>query len=803
MYKNISNHLIVFITSFSLLFYQITLTRIFSITRWYNLVSIIITLALLGFCISGTLIAFLKKKIDKFFNQFFYASISLFPVSIFCSFIFYLTIPFNPYELGIAPIQIFYLILYCTIIGVPFLIGAFIIGVAIYKFNSNTIYGVNMCGSGLGSLAVILSLHYFHPFRLILVTTAISTISLLIFSLNKSTLIKLVTYSFIAIYTTLLIFNFNNLTSDSISKYKPLSITLLLPNSKIEEERYSPLSVIQTVSADGLRSVAGLSLNSPYEIPEQKMIFFDGSGSSTITPYKGNPEEVNYLAYTPSALPYELIEKENRNNILIVGVGGGEGLLKSELYGFKNIEGLELNIDVIDLMQNNYKGFSGDIYNKPGTTIHSKEARGFIRASNKKYDLIDLSMIDAYNNASSGVYAMNETYLYTVESLQNFYSNLSATGILAISRWINIPPKNCIKMMNICIEALRNEGIQNIEDHIIFIRSIQSATLLLSKTPFSYSQIEKSENFCNRRLFDIIYHKNINESKVNRFIKLSTPVYFESVKSFLYPSNMNKNKQAHNFDVSISTDNKPYFYNFFNYNMLRNIMSNSAQSPPVIEWGYFILILMLFPIIIFAILFILIPLAFIDKTFRISLREISLFSLLGIGYFFIEMPLIQKFILFLSHPVYSVSIVITSLLVFSGIGSFYSMKIFPEKRRVIYSGIGISIIILTYSLLFKFFISPPFLLSFPLKIILTILMISPLGFLMGIPFPFAISQIKTFTPESYPWAWGINGFFSVISIIAASVLSIIFGLTAVFVIAAFCYLLAGILAYKLFSCRWR
>lgn len=792
MNKKYSTHLIIFITSFSLLFYQIALTRIFSITKWYNLVSIIITLALLGFGISGTMIAVLKRQIDKHYNLFNFVSLSLFPLSMSLSFIAYLKIPFNPYELGLDAIQIFYLLLYCFIIGIPFLIGAFIIGITIYKFTANTIYGFNMFGSGLGALAAIIALNWLHPFNLILLISILSIFSPLLQPLITSRKIKIITSLFLLIYTTLLALNFNYLTSNIISQYKPISKTLLLPKSKIESVHFSPLSVIEVVSAEGLRSVAGLSLKSPYEVPQQKMIFFDGSGSSSITPYKGNLENIKYLSYTPSALSYELINPNRQNNLLIIGVGGGEGLLKGELYGFANIEGIELNSNVVNLMKNEYSNFSGNLYSKSNLLIHSDEARGFIRSSKTKYDLIDLSMIDAYNSASSGVYAMNETYLYTVESIQDFYSKLSSGGILSISRWVNIPPKNCIKMMNICISALRNEGIENIEDHIIFIRSIQSATLLISKTPFSNSQIQNTRKFCNDRLFDIIYHKGINRSDVNRFIKLKTPVYYESVIGFL--NEVDKANFTYDFDISIATDDKPYFYNFFNNRMFKDIISNGVQKVPVIDWGYLILILILIPVIICGFLFIIIPIKFINKDISISMKEALLFSLLGIGYFFVEMPLIQKFILFLSHPVYSVSIILTTLLIFSGIGSLFSTRLFGEHKRVFYCGVAISLIILLYTFLFNSLPQALFSLPFLIKVFLTILMISPLGFLMGIPFPYALSQIKKNNPDSYPWAWGINGFFSVISIIVASILAIKFGLTAVLLIASFCYLLVGIIS---------
>lgn len=694
--------------------------------------------------------------------------------------------------------QIVYLLCYCIVIGLPFLFGAFIIGLSLFQNRSSIIYGFNLLGSGLGTLAVIITLYLWHPFTLIKIVSIISILPLLFYANYKKLNQRLITICFIISYSFLILFYFNVDIKDSISEYKPISKVLLLPNSKIETSKYSPLSITQTVSAKGLRTVAGLSLTCPHVVPEQKMIFFDGSSSTPITPYSHDTSSIKYLDYTPSSLPYHLLKESEREKLLIIGVGGGEGILKGILYSFKNIEGVEIDKSVIKYMTDTYNDYSGNIYNLSNVKIHSNEARGFIKASKNKYDLIDISMIDAYNNASSGIYAMNETYLYTTDAISDFYNRLSDNGILAISRWIDIPPKNGIKMINTCISALKNMGIKKVEDHIVFIRSIQSATFLIFKSPVSEIQLRKTKEFCNSRYFDIIYQKNITAKEVNKFIKLSEPAYFNAARTLISSNKIKKTISAP-FNLTPATDNQPYFYNFFNYNTLKHIISNGAQTVPVVDWGYLILIILLIPISISALIFIIIPLFLMPPKEKLLLREIILFTLLGLGFFFIEMPLIQKFILFLSHPVFSISIIIATLLIFSGIGSFYSNTFFKGSSGVLYISLVISGYLLFLHLLFNNLLLNLCYLPFLIKGVLAVIVVAPLAFLMGIPFPKTIEMVKKTNADHFPWLWGINGFSSVISIIVASILAIEFGFNFVLLIASFCYLGVGIITFSLYN----
>lgn len=786
--------LIVFLTSLTILCYEIILTRIFSITQWQNLSSIIISLALLGFGASGTIIFIYRDKIFKKFDHYLLTFLSLYPLTMCVGFIVYCKIPFNPFEVGIDNKQIFYLLGYLLSMGIPFLMGAAVIGMALTRFSVDKTYFSNLVGSAVGALLIILLSHVIHPFEILLVITITAFMSPIIFSytFNPKKAIKMGLISIIII--SVFFMSFDYLKLKKISQYKALSRTMTLPKAKIIHQRYSPLALVQVVEAEGLRSTVGLSFISPYPIPIQKGIFFDGGAMSSITPFEGKLKDIRYLDYIQASLPYKILKPSQRGSLLIIGVGGGEGILKGILNDFDRILGLEINRDVIDLMKNELADFSGNIYNLDRVKIVEAEARGYLKETEQKFDLIDISTIDSYAAASSGIYALNESYLYTVESIQDMISCLDRGGLLSITRWNSTPPRNNIKLFNMCVEALKNAGIKNPGKHLIFIRSIQASTIVVFRNELSESRINRARKFCNTRLFDLVYYPGIEPTEANRYAQLKEPIYYQAAIDLLSDNN-DEFEERFVFDIEPATDNRPYFYNFFKPKTLGLILKEGPRKIPFTQWGYLVLILILIPVGLVSFFLIILPMLWRKQgQLKLSGTTIAYFSLLGIGFFFIEMPLIQKLILFLSHPTYSLSVVISSILFFSGVGSYYSGKVLIGRKDALYPAVIVTLIALFYLVFMDSFLVHFIYQADAVKILITILLIMPLSFFMGFPFPGGLTHLKKVGKNLVPWAWSINGFFSVISIIGASLLSIIFGFKVVLSLACVCYLFAGVIS---------
>ncbi len=798
-------NLCVFFTSFSILSYEIVFTRIFAWSQWVNLSPLIITMALLGFGASGSVVSVIQKKIKKDFSRYFFGGLLLFPLFLTFGFILSTQLVFNPYEMTFSVGQVASMFVYFFFMGFCFFLGALVICMAFLKTSVSRTYFYNLSGSGAGVLFVVAVSFFLHPFDIMTGIILISLSGAAIMAIYSSMKYRITA----AILTAVIIIMLGVLISfpgfKKVSQYKAISSALNLPNAQIVHEAYSPLSVVQVVQADGLRSIQGLSLVSPFQVPVQKVIFFNADSMSPITPFTGSKNELQYLEQMAPYLPFYVMDRDKRNHVLLIGSGGGESILKANLSGFKQIDALEVNANVISLMKNQFSSYSGHIYTQKNVTVHNREARSFIKQTKKKYDLIELSMIDAYNTAASGVYALNESYLYTVESIKEMLGRLkNNTGLLSISRWVVTPARDNLKIFNMMITALHQMGIKNPEKHLIAIRSLQTLSLLVSTSPIRDEMIHKTKSFAAERLFDLVYYPGIRDKEVNQFIKLKTPIYHEVIQKLLsLPTDSmgsmasKKFLDAYDFDISSATDDRPYFYNFFKPKVIQYIKTYGPSQIPVTEWGYLILLIILLPVLVLSFIFIVLPPMITDqRATRMKKTIFVYFSLIAVGYFFIEMPMIQKMILFLGHPSYSFSVTIAGLLIFSGIGALFSERLFKENKRILYA----SFLIVFITGIYLVWLDDIFgvLISYPIeqKIAFALIIIAPLGFFMGIPFPCALAILKEKDVFSLAWAWGINGFFSVVSILLATIFAIIYGFKIVIIFAIVCYACAGVLSYR-------
>jgi len=801
MFKKIFSFLIIFFISLTILAFEILFIKIFSITGWQNYASIIISIALLGFGISGTIISIFKKYLLKDIRITLITSLILFIMSLLLSVILYSIIPFNPFEIGWDNIQILYLLLHFAVLVFPFICAGFIIGIFfLVENNIPVVYFSNLLGSGIGTVIVLLLLFLFHPLTslmIVLWTVSIFSCIYIIFCFFNN--IK--TYIIITVLFILLLLplSFNLILIKKnifkISEYKGISYSLKLPNAKIIISKKSPLGLVQIVEAGGLRIINSLSYNFFGEIPVQRVIYIDGDNPSVINPFNGNFSKIDFIKYTSSCLPYELLKDQDKKNVLIIGTGGGEGILRALSYNAGSITGIEINKNIIDLMKNEMSDFSGNIYNYKNVNIINSEARGFIRGTDKKFDIIELSLLDSFISASSGILSLNENYLYTSESIKEMYDKLSDKGILSITRWIKEPPRDILKLFAASINMMKKNNVKEYQKKIAVIRSANTATLCLSKNNINIRHLKE---FYNNMSFDPVYFFNINKDDVNKNIKLITPYYYEGCIGLFddYDNFINN----YPFNIKPAADDSPYYNNFFKLKTINIILKTGTRQIQFTEWGFLIFIILLILIGFLSFIFIILPLLFIKKSTddrqlsNIDLYIFLYFFIIGIAFFFVEMSLIQKFILYLSDPIYSISIIITVILIFSGLGSYYSAKIKIGYFKVFFI-IGLFVILYLIFLDSFFYITLRF--NNIIKIIITILLLSFPAFFMGIPFPAVMSLIKGKSDFLVAWSWGISGFASVVSIITASILAMIFGFKIVLLMAAMFYFLSGLIYNKI------
>jgi hypothetical protein len=580
-----------------------------------------------------------------------------------------------------------------------------------------------------------------------------------------------------------------------ISEYKGLSQALRVLDAEQIDQRSSPLGQLTTIKSPSVpfRYSPGLSLNSPVPIPAQLGLFTDADALSVLTRFDGDLEKIAYLDYQSSALAYHLLEQPG---VLVLGAGGGTDVLQALYHRASRVDAVELNSQVVGLVNREFAAHTGSIYELPEVTVHNGEARGFVAASSDRYDLIQVALLDSFSASSAGLYALSENYLYTVEAFTQYLQHLRTGGILSITRWTKTPPRDGLKILATAIEALKQDGVSDPGRQLVMIRSWNTSTLLVKNEAFSSRDIDVLKAFCRERWFDPVFYPGMTIDEANRYNQLREAWYYEAAVRLLGPASANF-MDDYKFNIHPATDNRPYFSQFLKWKTLSELLTlRNRGGMPLLEWGYLILIATLVLAVLVSLLFVLLPLWLRRRTephvHGLRWRFPAYFAAIGTAFMFVEIAFIQKFILFLHHPLYAVSVVLCAFLVFAGMGSLLSARWYKKISLLkIASGIAV------FSVLYMFLLPGLFnwLVQIPgeFKIPVSVFLIAPLAFLMGMPFPLGLSLVSHRCPAWIPWAWAINGCASVISAILATLLAIHLGFIVVVFMAVLLYLLAAML----------
>ncbi|HEY5597185.1 MAG TPA: hypothetical protein VIK47_00140, partial [Kiloniellales bacterium] len=474
----------------------------------------------------------------------------------------------------------------------------------------------------------------------------------------------------------------------------------------------------------------------------------------------------------------------------------------------KPIDAVELNPQVVRMVREDHRDFAGAIYARPDVRLHVAEARSFVARSAGRWDLIQIPLLDAFGASAAGVQSLSESYVYTVEAFQAYLRHLTPEGILAVTRWLKLPPRDSLKLFATALAALEREGVQDPARHLALIRGWNTTTLLVRNAEFDSTTIGRMRDFAERRSFDLAYYPGITVGDANRFNVLPEPYFFDGTTR-LAGAERDRFLADYKFDLTPASDGRPYFFDFFKWRSLPEFLELHAKGgAALLELGYLILVATLVQAAALSLVLILLPL-------RIGRRQAVhgagrariavYFFALGLAFLFVEIAFIQRFIVFLGHPLYAAAVVLCGFLVFAGLGSgaaprldgrvtLYSAKSARSGFQI--SGIAVSVAAISvFALLYLALLPPLFagMLAWPdlAKIGMSLLIIAPLAFFMGMPFPLGLARVSERLPAVVPWAWGVNGCASVLSAVLAMILAIHFGFTAVVMVAVVLYWIAA------------
>lgn len=798
--------LAVFALSFAVLGYEVLLMRLLSIVHWHHFAAMIISLALLGLGASGTFVTVFQGRLTARFHRAFCLNALCFSLGMPLCFAAAQRIPLNPLEFLWDPRQWLLLLETYSLLLLPFFLAGNCLTLALTRFREilHRIYAFDLLGAGCGGLGTVLLLWYLKPEQCLVVLSALGLASAGLVLLSphpgRSILPGLCLTGLAVILPFLGLQDWIPLR---VSPYKGLSTALLAPGARIVAERSGPLGWLAVVESPVIpfRHAPGMSLQCTAEPPPQLAVFVDGDAMSPITRFDGRFEPLAFLDCLTSALPFHLLKGPR---VLVLGAGGGMDVLMALSHGARTVDAVELDPNLISLVRGGVAEYSGQVYEQSGVRVHAAEARGFVSRSDSVYDCIQVSLIDSFAASAVGGHALNESYLYTVEALGELYRRLAPGGLLSITRWLMVPPRDSLKLFATAVVALERAGVNEPGSSLALIRSWKTTTLVVKKGALSPWDLEAIQSFCEERSFDIDHCPGIGPEWANRFNMLDPPPLSEGTSAILGAART-AYLDRYKFDIVPPTDDRPYFFHFLKWRTIPELFALRGQGGlSLLEWTSPLLVVTAIQALILSLVLILLPLWFLrhgGEARSASGRVAAYFAALGCAFLLLEIAFIQKLILFLGHPLVAAAVVLTSFLVFAGLGSRASAafgrtlsKHLPNREG---APIGLTAVAVSGLAFVDVYLVGLLSASFGglgegVRIGVTVVLLAPLAFCMGMPFPLGLSRVAEARPAWVPWAWGINGCASVLATVVTPLLAIHVGFNTLITIAAVLYGLAAL-----------
>lgn len=710
-------------------------------------------------------------------------------------------IPFDPARFSWERLQLIYLFFYCLILSVPFFFSGILIA-TVFTFHSDksmSVYSADLTGAGSGSLLVIILLNLAAPDFAIVTASSLCLAGALIIGNRKivsAAVFFLLINLFLAIYHP----DFINL---KMSQYKSLSVYLQYPGAEHVKTYNSSYSRIDVFKSPGIRYAPGLSLKYSEPLPDQTGFATDGHRIDVMTGVRDR-SRLKFVTFLPASLAFEMSKKKRA---LVLDPKGGLHVLMAEHYGFEDVRKVESDPFFLKVARKEFSNYSGGIYTSDTSTGYG---RNFLSRSpesgSRNYNLIDIPMTGA---AVSGTFGISEDYRYTVEAFRQYLGSLEDDGIISTSLYIVPPHRTEFRLLATIMTACEQSGIPDASSGIAAIRSWDVMTILAKKSPFTDDEIRSIKKFASDRSFDLIYYPGIREDETSRYIKTASNDLVNGFRSILDPATRNSFIDDYLFDISPVFDRNPFFHYYLRAGNIHVIYKTMGRKLLYFLNEGYLLPVILFIVLSLSVLIILLPVmlnAARKKTAsvsepslhtprRIKLPALVYFSMLGLGFMFAEIPLIQISILAIENPSFCVAIVLTAIFISSGAGSMCGSKC--NRLSSPFSLIMLVVLISIYTVLQPFIMAKMIEHEMHLRILALLATIIPMGFFMGLPFPMGISLLGQEKETLIPWAWAVNACLSVTAPLLSIMLALVSGFHFVLWMSVLAYLVAFAALMKL------
>lgn len=746
---------------------ELMLTRIFSASAGYHFAFMIVSMTMFGMTL-GALITWIKRAKEQAEDQIIRTlerNCFLFAFSILVAYCAQIQVSNNINAIGPERWMILTFLLY----SIPFYFSGRVISICLTRFQEvGKLYAFDLIGAALSCPLVAIGLRYVDAPSLLESASVIAALAMVLFAIKDKAAPP--AKSLIGAALVLIAF--------IVTLFFQPPIQVANVTAPVEYVKWSPIGRVVATDYKGapvtwskVATIEGKKLPPV----EQKGLYIDWGAMTVMTAGNSGKAAFELIAKDITGLGNYL---RPESSLFVIGVGGGRDILTGLEYKQKKIDGIEVNPAIVEMLTKKYADFTGNLATREGVSLINDEARNWLARSDKKYDVIQCSLVDTWAASSSGAFMLTENVLYTKEAFELYVKHLTKNGVLSILRWgDDKEPAQVSRMLKLAVAALKGLGINDAEKHIILVAAPFSLSehsigaMLLSLSPFEQSDIDKIVKFAKEQDYKLLLVPG--RDAVEPFTSI--------VKS-----------DAIN-DPDLPTDDKPFFFSPTKTGQVKSSLAEPAQ-----ERGLDLLKFTLVLTSLLVILTIVIPAWVMTRNHRGSLKSTVLsalyFSCLGIAFMLAEVGFIQRLTILLGNPTYGLSVVLFSLLLASGAGSYvvqtFCDKGIKVKRLMLICLVASAVLVISSAMFCNFAL--PMMDAAPLaqRMIVAVLVVSLPGFFMGWAFPLGLSYYTQENKELGPWLWALNGATSVLGSIFAAIISITYGIKVTIASGGLLYLLA-------------
>src|SRR6202167_1421141 len=769
------------LTSFAALLLELALTRLFSVVLFYHFAFLAISIALLGLGAGGVFAYLLKERLARTGTRTLAARLCI-DNSILVLIVVEVVLHV-PVALMVSGRNFLHLPALYVVSALPFFLTGLLFSVVFARetWRVSRLYAADLSGGALACLAVVPLLNWIGGPNTILAAAVVMAVAAVVWA-SSSTQRKIAAL-LVAFFVVLVAANHSNHLIDVV-----YAKGVFRDPAWVEFARWNALSRVE-VDHQGQAKAIVIDADASTAIMSCDLAQWRGSGWEKAL-MSGPPALANVL--------------RPRGEYAIIGPGGGVDVLRAVANGSPSVTGIEINPIIANtVMRDRYAEYSYHLYERPEVHIHVTDGRSFVRNAKQSFDVVQMTLVDTWASTAAGAFALSENSLYTVEAFREYFEHLRPDGMVAITRWEFRQPREALRVVSVAMQALHEQGVENPARNFIVVSEGDldedgiPVVVLAKKSAFTREEEEQVQAHLasNPKLVALYLPSEPKENPFSALIARNDPYAFARE----YP-----------YDVAPVNDNAPFFF----FTLKLDQVLHEEELSEGIDWkvnlGVAVLAMVLVISFVAVLAFLVIPLAV--RGGRKHERPVRLlyFVAVGLGYILVEIAFIQRFVLFLGHPTYALTVVVFLLLLSSGAGSLASRKWLARTQRA-----WLPLTFVTAALLLYVFILPGLLnalvgLPFAAKLLVSAVLLVPLGFAMGMPFPTGLRALASIPVPEFPaaaksesqensveWAWAMNAGSSVLGSVLAMVIAIQYGLNATLACGAGAYLTAILLAETL------